>query len=90
MLLFSLILPSCMAAPKIELANTFYFTQYSAVSFSIGHNCVFEDINMNIPRDRSNLSSPNSFRKSSTHLAMPSISYVDRIEVQNLCSSWNE
>ena len=45
---------------------------------------------MNISRDRSNLLSFNSSRKSLTCLNMSSILYMDKMETQNHCLTWAE
>ena len=59
------------------------FTYNLAISYSKESNIVSKDINMNLPRDRSNSSSYNLSRELLTHPNFSSILYIDRIEAQN-------
>ena len=86
--LLSLIPPSCMVAPNREIANTYISFNYSAMSNSVEVNAISEDVNMDEPRDRPLLLSPNISRGTSTHSDTLSIPYIDRMEAQSNDSSW--
>ena len=58
--LLSLIPLSCIVASKIEVVYIFSSTYYSIISFSMNPNCISEDIDIDAPRSRSDLLSPNS------------------------------
>ena len=79
----SFIPPSCMVMPNREIANINLSSYNSAMSNSMEVNAISEDINMDEPRGRSLLSSPNTSREMSAHSDLSSIPYVDRIEAQN-------
>ena len=85
--LLSLVPPSCMVAPNREFVNINFITNNSTMSHSMDSNTVSEDINMDLLRSRSNLSSPNLSRESSSHLDLSSVPYV-RMEIQNNDPFW--
>jgi len=53
-------------------------------------NCVSEDVNIEVPRGRTNCSSINSSREPSNHSNVSSISYNIRMEAQNNNLTWAE
>jgi len=77
-----------MVMPNREIANINLSSYNSAMSNSMEVNAISEDINMDEPRGRSLLSSPNTSKGMSAHSDLSSIPYVDRIEAQNNDSSW--
>ena len=66
-----------------EVVNINFFTNNFTIFHSIDSNIVSEDINIDVSKDKSNLSSPNLSRESLTHSDLSSVSYVDRMETQN-------
>ena len=69
--------------PNRKIANINPFPFNLAMPYPIEINTVSKDINMNLPRDRSNSSSYNLSRDLLTHPNFSSILYIDRIEAQN-------
>lgn len=53
-------------------------------------NCVSEDVNMKVPRGRTNCPSINSSKKPSNHSNVSFISYNIRMEAQNNNPIWVE
>ena len=76
----SFIPPSCMVAPNRKIANINSSFHNSAMSHLIEVCAISEDVNMDVPRGRSILSSPNSSRELLAHSDLSSVPYVDRME----------
>ena len=70
-----------MIALNREIININTFLFNSAISYSMEISTVFEDVNMDMLRDRSIALSPNLSRESSTHSDLSSQLYVDKVEV---------
>ena len=68
--------------------NKIFHFNILAMSNSVEVNNLSEDVNMDKTRDRSRTPSPISSRATSIHLNTLSITYVDRMEVQNNDLSW--
>jgi len=80
MSLFSLILPSCIVVPKRKLVNKispdYNFTTYNPMD----PNVISKDVNLDIPRRRSNFSSTYSFRELLTYSTTLSVLYNNRMK----------
>jgi len=78
-----------MVMPKRDLANkissyTSEFTnQYNNTSSIIDNYNGLMDMNIELLRGKTNFLSAASSRKSSNHSSVSSISYIERIEIQN-------
>jgi len=72
-----------MGVPIRDIANTNSFPFHSAISNPIEINNISEDININVPRSRSTISSPNSSKESSIYSDLSSQLYANRMEVEN-------
>ena len=77
-----------MIAPKGELANKIPSTYNSTLSSQIDPNAVSENVNMEVPRGRTNYSSTNTSRELSTHSNVSSVPYNIRMELQNNNPTW--
>ena len=69
-----------MVVPNREVVNINFFTNNSIIFQSIDFNIVSKDVNMDLLRDRSNLSSSNLSRKSLIK-DLSFVLYIDRIEI---------
>ena len=85
-MILSLLPPSYIVVLIRELVNILFFTY----STTLQSNPIAQlpsnidmDVDINIIRERSTFSSQISSRESSTHLAILSIPYHERIEIQN-------
>ena len=77
-----------MVMPNREIVKNNIFPLHSAMSSSMKVNNILEDINTDKLRGRSAVSSKYSSRKSSTHLDISSIPYIDRMEAQSIDLLW--
>jgi len=72
-----------MVVPNREIVDINSFTYNSAMSNSMEPNAISKNVNMDLLRGRSNLSSSNLSRESLAYSNLSSVPYVDRIEAQN-------
>ena len=72
-----------MGVPIRDIVNTNNFPFHSAMSNLIEINNISEDININVPRSRSTVLSPNFSKESSIHSDLSSQLYANRMEVEN-------
>ena len=72
-MLLSLILLSYIVASNREIINTYIYFNYSDIFNLVNVNVIFEDININKPRDKSLLLSLNILF----------IAYINKIETQS-------
>ena len=71
-----------------EIVKINSFPYYSAMFHLMEINIVSENINIDILKDKSNLLNPNISRESSAYSDLLSVSYINRMEAQNLNPSW--
>jgi len=82
-LLLSLLLLSCIIAPKRELANILLlFDTYTLFNSEI-HNTMNMNMKTDTLRDQSANSSTNNSRKALVQSSISFIPYIKRMEVQN-------
>ena len=79
-LLLSLLPPSYMKVPNRELVNTYFLLNLSILSNLAIYNNINIDIEIDIPRGRSTISSTNNSRELSVYLNISSILYIERME----------
>jgi len=72
-----------MGVPIRDIVNTNNFPFHSAMSNLIEINNISEDININVPRSRSTVLSPNFSKESSIYSDLSSQLYANRMEVEN-------
>jgi len=90
MLLF-LLLSSCIVVSLREVANTLNSsTTKETIINPIVYNTSNINMDIDIPRRRSALSSINCSRAASAHLNTSSNLYYERMEIQSKKLSWNE
>jgi len=72
-----------MVASNREIAKNNFFSLHSAMSPLMNVHIANDDSYMNVepPRERSNISSGISSRKVSTYFSISSIPYIDRMEI---------
>ena len=75
-----------------KLANNFFFINFNTSLNSEVHQNMNIDMNMetDILRGWSTVSSINNFRELSVHSSISSISYAEKIEVQSINPSWTD
>jgi len=86
LLILSLLPPSYIVALIRELVNILFFTYFTTLQSNPITQLLFNidiDVDINIIRERSAFSSQISSRELLTHLAISSIPYHERIEIQN-------
>ena len=89
--LLSLVLLSCMVVSIRELVNTLILFPSNLQSTQLIPSTPQQmDIEMNKTRDRSNISSPNSFRESSVHSHTLSMNHVERVQAMANNPTWAE
>ena len=76
-----------MVVPNREIVDINSFTYNSAMSNSMEPNTISKNVNIDLLRGRSNLSSSNLSIKSLAYSNLSSVLYVDIIEAQNNNSS---
>ena len=90
-MLLSLLLSSCIVVPLKEVANILNSsTTKETIINPIVYNTLNIDIDIDIPRRRSALSSINCSRVALAHLNTSSNLYHERMEIQSKKLSWNE
>ena len=90
-MLLSLLLSSCIVVFLREVANTLNSsTTKETIINPIVYNTSNIDIDIDIPRRRSALSSINCSRAALAHLNTSSNLYHERMEIQSKKLSWNE
>lgn len=80
-LLFSLLPPSYMEVPNRNLVNTYFSLDLSILSNLAIHNNINIDVEIDILRGWSTVSSTNNFRELSVYLNISSIPYIERMEI---------
>ena len=64
-----------MVVPKIKLANKISFAHIFFTINYMAFNVIYENVNINTPRERSSISRPNSSRASSILFITSSVPY---------------
>ena len=86
--LLSLLQPFCTGAPIREFANKLFPTNSLLIPSILNSSNM--DIDIDTPRRRSFSSSENNSRELSTYSKTSSISYHERMEIQNFNISWSK
>ena len=86
-MLLILIPSSYIVASKRVVVNIIYFSNtMSTKAILLTLNNVSKDVNMDVPKKGSNMLSCNTSREVSANSSIFSISYVNKIEAQDLSS----
>jgi len=83
LLLLFLILPFCIVASNIELANTLFSESFNTITTPINYYNSDIDMEVDTLRRRLVLSSANISRELSVYSSICSISYVKRMKAQS-------
>ena len=84
--LLSLLPPSCMVVPKIDLVDTFFpLTINSSTSLQDQSATILIYIEVDTPRGQSSVYNINNSRESSVHSNTCSVIYVNHIQAMVTC-----